>query len=32
MKWTGFAAWMRREQRAGDRLPYARLLQDSTVH
>ena len=31
MKWTGFAAWMRREQRAGDQLPYARLLNDSTV-
>jgi len=31
MKWTGFAAWAKREQRAGDRLPYSRLLNDSTV-
>lgn len=29
--WQGFAAWGRREQRAGDRLPYARHLDDHTI-
>jgi type IV secretion system protein VirB4 len=31
MKWTGPAAWARREARAGDRLPYARHLDEATV-
>ncbi|MGH8026079.1 MAG: hypothetical protein ACREO0_05050, partial [Pseudoxanthomonas sp.] len=31
MNRSGFAKWARREQRAGDRLPYARLLDDNTV-
>ena len=30
-KWQGFAAWGKREQRAGDRLPYARHLDDHTI-
>jgi len=29
--WQGFAAWGKREQRAGDRLPYARHLDDRTI-
>lgn len=29
--WRGFAAWAGREQHAGDRLPYARLLDERTV-
>lgn len=30
-KWIGAAAWSAKEARAGDRLPYARLLDESTV-
>lgn len=30
-KWIGAAAWAPKEARAGDRLPYARLLDESTV-
>ena len=30
-KWIGAAAWSAKEARAGDRLPYARLLDGSTV-
>jgi type IV secretion system protein VirB4 len=30
-KWIGPAAWSAKEARAGDRLPYARLLDGSTV-
>ena len=30
-KWIGAAAWGAKEARAGDRLPYARLLDESTV-
>ncbi|WP_375291052.1 VirB4 family type IV secretion/conjugal transfer ATPase [Qipengyuania sp.] len=30
-KWKGAAAWGAKEARAGDRLPYARLLDESTV-
>lgn len=29
--WQGLAAWGKREQRAGDRLPYARHLDDRTI-
>lgn len=29
--WTGFAAWTAREQKAGDRLPYADLVGEHTV-
>jgi type IV secretion system protein VirB4 len=29
--WTGFAAWTKGEQRAGDRLPYDRMLDERTV-
>lgn len=29
--WQGLAAWGKREQRAGDRLPYARHLDDHTI-
>lgn len=31
VKWIGAAAWSAKEARAGDRLPYARLLDESTV-
>src|SRR5690349_7802923 len=30
-KWIGAAAWSAKEARAGNRLPYARLLDESTV-
>jgi type IV secretion system protein VirB4 len=30
-KWIGAAAWSAKEARAGDRLPYARLIDDSTM-
>ena len=30
-KWIGAAAWAPKEAQAGDRLPYARLLDESTV-
>lgn len=30
-RWTGPAAWDRREARAGDRLPYARHVDDATI-
>ena len=30
-KWIGAAAWAPKEARAGDRLPYARLLDEATV-
>jgi type IV secretion system protein VirB4 len=30
-KWIGAAAWGAKEARAGDRLPYARLLDESTL-
>ncbi|MCP9222389.1 VirB4 family type IV secretion/conjugal transfer ATPase [Erythrobacter sp. LQ02-29] len=30
-KWIGTAAWRGKEARAGDRLPYARLVDESTV-
>ena len=30
-KWKGAAAWSAKEARAGDRLPYARLLDEHTV-
>ena len=30
-KWKGAAAWGAKEARAGDRLPYARLLDEATV-
>ena len=30
-KWIGAAAWGAKEARAGDRLPYARLLDEATV-
>ncbi|WP_133364724.1 VirB4 family type IV secretion/conjugal transfer ATPase [Qipengyuania sediminis] len=30
-KWKGAAAWSPKEARAGDRLPYARLLDEATV-
>lgn len=30
-KWIGPAAWQQREARAGDRLPYAKLLDESTI-
>ncbi|MXP29924.1 VirB4 family type IV secretion/conjugal transfer ATPase [Porphyrobacter algicida] len=30
-KWIGAAAWGAKESRAGDRLPYARLIDESTV-
>jgi type IV secretion system protein VirB4 len=30
-RWTGFASWTKGEQRAGDRLPYDRLLDERTV-
>ncbi|MFN2099887.1 VirB4 family type IV secretion/conjugal transfer ATPase [Altererythrobacter sp. MF3-039] len=30
-KWKGAAAWSAKEARAGDRLPYARLLDESTI-
>ena len=30
-KWMGAAAWGAKEARAGDRLPYARLLDEATV-
>ena len=30
-KWLGAAAWSAREAHAGDRLPYARLLDGNTV-
>ncbi|MFL0355901.1 VirB4 family type IV secretion/conjugal transfer ATPase [Erythrobacter sp. GH1-10] len=30
-KWIGPAAWSAKEARAGDRLPYARLVDESTV-
>jgi type IV secretion system protein VirB4 len=30
-KWTGPAAWWKREAKAGDRLPYATHLNDSTL-
>ena len=30
-KWIGAAAWSARETRAGDRLPYARLIDENTL-
>lgn len=30
-KWIGAAAWSAKEARAGDRLPYARLIDESTM-
>ena len=30
-KWFGAAAWSRKEAHAGDRLPYLRLVDASTV-
>ena len=30
-KWKGAAAWSAKEARAGDRLPYARLIDEATV-
>ena len=30
-KWKGAAAWSAKEARAGDRLPYARLVDESTL-
>ena len=30
-KWLGAAAWSAKEVRAGDRLPYARLIDGNTV-
>ena len=30
-KWLGAAAWSAKESRAGDRLPYSRLVNESTV-
>src|SRR3546814_17344467 len=30
-KWIGAASWSAKEARAGDRLPYARLLDDGAV-
>ena len=30
-KWFGAAAWSAKEAKAGDRLPYARLIDESTV-
>ncbi|MBX7495201.1 VirB4 family type IV secretion/conjugal transfer ATPase [Qipengyuania sp. 6B39] len=30
-KWMGAAAWSAKEARAGDRLPYARLIDESTL-
>ena len=30
-KWIGAAAWSAKEARAGDRLPYARLVDEHTV-
>jgi len=30
-KWIGAAAWSAKEAQAGDRLPYARLIDDSTM-
>ncbi|HSM53809.1 MAG TPA: VirB4 family type IV secretion/conjugal transfer ATPase, partial [Erythrobacter sp.] len=30
-KWIGMAAWGEKEARAGDRLPYARLIDESTL-
>lgn len=30
-KWIGAAAWSAKEARAGDRLPYARLIDESTL-
>lgn len=31
MRWSGVASWGRREQKAGDRLPYARHLDGRTI-
>ena len=31
MKWTGAAQWMKREARAGDRLPFARHIDEATI-
>ena len=31
VKWIGAAAWSAKEARVGDRLPYARLIDESTV-
>ena len=31
MKWTGPAQWMKREARAGDRLPFDRHIDDATI-
>ena len=30
-KWMGAAAWSAKEARAGDRLPYLRLIDESTL-
>ena len=30
-KWIGAASWSAKEARAGDRLPYARLVDEHTV-
>ena len=30
-KWKGAAAWSAKEARAGDRLPHARLVDESTL-
>ena len=31
IKWLGAAAWSAKEAHAGDRLPYARLVDEQTV-
>ena len=31
MKWTGAAQWMKREAKAGDRLPFDRHIDDATI-
>jgi type IV secretion system protein VirB4 len=31
MKWTGPAEWLKREARAGDRLPFDRHIEDATI-
>jgi type IV secretion system protein VirB4 len=31
MKWTGPAQWMKREAKAGDRLPFDRHIDDATI-
>ena len=31
MKWTGPAQWLKREARAGDRLPFERHIDEATI-